>query len=71
VEHLTQPQPNDIVPLTQPVYVEGARVQGIAIAMQFTGNAMNYLIVADNAQTPPVWVSESDVSLAYIGARPS
>jgi hypothetical protein len=51
--------------------MEGARVQGIAIAMQFTGNEMNYLIVADNAETAPVWVSESDVSLAYVGQRPS
>jgi hypothetical protein len=71
VEHLTPPQSNDIVPITHPVRMEGARVQGIAIAMQFTGNEMNYLIVADNAETAPVWVSESDVSLAYVGQRPS
>jgi hypothetical protein len=71
VEHLTPPQSNDIVPITHPVRMEGARVQGTAIAMQFTGTEMNYLIVADNAETAPVWASESDVSLAYIGQRPS
>ncbi len=39
--------------------------------MQYTGNSMNYLIVADNEQTAPVWVNERQVDLAYIGERPT
>jgi hypothetical protein len=65
---------HDVVPLTQPVRVEGAKVQGVAIALMYTGNAMNYLIAADNMQSPPVWVRERDISIAWVGGpddRPS
>jgi hypothetical protein len=68
MKQMVDPLPGiDVVPITHPVYVECSRIQGTAIAMQFTGNSMNYLIVAAAPdKTPPVWVSESEVNLAYM-----
>ena len=57
----------DIVAIAQPLKIEASSIQGTAIAFQFTGNDMVYLVVNDNGEQPPQWISENDVTGAYLG----
>lgn len=69
--HLAKPDAGAIiVPITQPVYVEGARIQGSAIALSQVGDTTYYLIVATNQDSAPVWASDSYVDVARLGAPP-
>ncbi len=61
----------DVAPIATPFNVEGVNLTGTAVAMQFAGNAMNYLVVRDDGQSRPVWVQESEISRAYIDERSS
>jgi len=69
MEHLAIPAAGaDIVPLTQPVYMEGRRVQGTAIAMSQVANTTLYLVVPSTQDSKPVWVSDAMVDVARVGA---
>jgi hypothetical protein len=72
MKHLTTPLAGaDVIPVPVPFHMEGGTVQGTVIAMQLHGSEMIYLVVSSNAQTPPVWVPESEINLAYYDPRPS
>jgi hypothetical protein len=64
---VTQPQSETpIVPITHHLFVEGDDIKGSAIAMQWDGNQMLYLVVRQDAKSAPVWVVESRVTRASI-----
>ena len=63
----TQPNPDTpIVAIAQPMEVDGPELSGRAIAMQFTGTSMLYLVVNKSAPGPPVWVEEQQIESAYL-----
>lgn len=67
MEHPSTPhQQNPIVPLTQPMNVEGDGVTGAVIAMQWDANAMLYLVVPHDGKSLPIWISESKLTRAYL-----
>jgi hypothetical protein len=71
VKHPASPDAgNDIVPIVQPVYIEGGLIQGMAIALTRAGSAMYYLVVPTTKDSAPLWVSESHVDVARFGPPP-
>jgi hypothetical protein len=63
----TQPSAGTpIVALAQPVEVDGPELRGRAVAMQFTGDKMLYLVVNQKDPGPPVWIDESEIQSAYL-----
>jgi hypothetical protein len=63
----TIPDPaTPIVALAQPMEVDGPELRGRAIAMQFTGDKMLYLVVNQKDPGPPVWIEESEIESTYL-----
>ena len=63
------PRAHDVVPVLQPLRIEAGQVEGIAIAVQFTGAEVSYLVVNEIERSRPVWVTEGDVSAGYMAER--
>jgi hypothetical protein len=62
-------QPNaetPIVALAQPMEVNSPELSGRAIAMQFTGDKMLYLVVKQKDPGPPIWIEESEIESTYL-----
>ena len=62
-------QPNagtPIVAIAQPMEVNGPELSGRAIAMQFTGDTMLYLVVKQKDPGPPVWIDQSEIESTYL-----
>ena len=55
-----------IVPIAQPMEVDGPEVSGRAIALQFTGNGLLYLIVNRKEEGPPVWIAENELTSTFM-----
>jgi hypothetical protein len=67
MERMAQPQPETpIVPITHHLFVQGDDIKGSAIAMQWDGTQMLYLVVRQDAKSVPVWVVESQITQANI-----
>ena len=63
----TTPSPDlPIVPLAQPVEVDGPELKGRAIAFQFTGTGMLYLVVNQKTPGPPVWIEADQIDSSYL-----
>jgi hypothetical protein len=61
------PKPDlPVVPLAQPMEVDGPELSGRAIAMQLDGDKMLYLVVNKNEPGPPVWVEEQQIESSYL-----
>jgi hypothetical protein len=62
-----QPNPGTpIVPIAQPMEVDGPELKGRAIAFQFTGSGMLYLVVNQKAPGPPVWIEADQIESSYL-----
>jgi hypothetical protein len=59
-----------VVPIPHRVKVETSRGEGWAIALDWTGVEMLYLVVSSSDLARPKWISESEVNAAYIDGRP-
>ena len=55
---------NDVVPIALPFLVATENLEGaIAVAMQFTGASMNYLVVPTTSKDhAPAWISETEIT---------
>ena len=63
----TSPNPDlPIIPLAQPVEVDGAELRGRAIAFQLDGQKMIYLVVNQKDPGPPVWVEAEQIESSYL-----
>jgi hypothetical protein len=63
----TQPSAGTpIVAIAQPMEVNGPELSGRAIAMQFTGDKMLYLVVKQKDPGPPIWIEEGEIESAYL-----
>ena len=63
----TQPDPGvPIVPIAQPMEVDGEELSGRAIAFQFTGTQMLYLVVNAKDPGPPVWIEAEQIKSSYL-----
>ena len=56
-----------IVPLAQHLDIAAGEVRGPAIAMQFTGDTMIYLVADRHRQGAPVWIDESEIESSHAG----
>ena len=64
---MPSPEPGiPIVPLAQPMEVDGPDLSGRAIAFQFTGNEMLYLVVNAKQPGPPVWIEADRIESSYL-----
>ena len=62
-----QPEPGvPIIPIAQPVEVDGHELKGRAIAFQFTGTQMLYLVVNQKTPGRPVWVDAEQIESSYL-----
>jgi hypothetical protein len=55
-----------IIPLAQPMEVDGADLSGRAIAFQLDGQKMIYLVVNKKDPGPPVWVEAERIESSYL-----
>jgi hypothetical protein len=55
-----------VVPIAQPMEVNGPELSGRAIAMQLVGETMLYLVVKQKDPGPPVWIEESEIESSYL-----
>jgi hypothetical protein len=55
-----------VVPIAQPMEVNGPELSGRAIAMQLVGETMLYLVVKQKDPGPPIWIEESEIESAYL-----
>jgi hypothetical protein len=63
------PAPNPdlpIVPIAQPMEVDGPELKGRAIAFQLTGTGMLYLVVNQKTPGPPVWIEADQIESSYL-----
>jgi hypothetical protein len=62
-----QPDPAaPIIPIDQPVEVDGPDLKGRAIAFQLTENRMIYLVVNQKEPGPPVWIEGDRIESSYL-----
>ncbi len=55
-----------VVPIAQPMEVNGPDLSGRAIAMQLAGDTMLYLVVKQKDPGPPIWIEESEIESSYL-----
>jgi hypothetical protein len=55
-----------IVPIAQPMEVDGPDLKGRAIAFQLTATGMIYLVVNQKAPGPPVWIEADQIESSYL-----
>jgi|tagenome__1003787_1003787.scaffolds.fasta_scaffold19496761_1 hypothetical protein len=55
-----------IIPIAQPMEVDGPELSGRAIAFQFTGTTMLYLVVNQKNPGPPVWIEADQIQSTYL-----
>ena len=55
-----------IIPIAQPMEVDGRELSGRAIAFQSDGTKMLYLVVNKKEPGPPVWVEEQQIESSYL-----
>ena len=63
------PSPNPdlpIIPIAQPVEVDGAELRGRAIAFQLTETGALYLVVNQKNPGPPVWIEADQIESSYL-----
>lgn len=62
----TTPTPGaPIVPLTHHLELTAGKLGGRAIALQFSGSEMLYL-VAGRSHTAPVWLAEHEIETSHV-----
>jgi hypothetical protein len=63
----TSPNPDlPIIPIAQPVEVDGAELRGRAIAFQLTETGTLYLVVNQKNPGPPVWIEADQIESSYL-----
>lgn len=55
-----------IVPITRPIIMVAGDFTGHAIAMAYSGNSMQYLLVPAAADDAPTWFDQSEVTKSYL-----